>query len=278
MDCRPAGLYGEPCRVIGCDPRLEPPIKWAGGKRWLTPVLQEKYSRHRHRRLVEPFVGGMAVAFALRPQRALLADRNEHLINFWREVQKGLVIEMPMEYDRDLYYRHRARFNELISRGEAHGREAASLFYYLNRTGYNGLCRFNSKGLFNVPFGRYETVTYRRDFREYVPVLRSWQLMVGDFEDLPVEADDFIYADPPYDVEFTRYAKDDFRWEDQERLAKWLAAHPGPVVASNQATPRVLSLYRGLGFSVQTSPAPRRISCTGDRRPAEEMVATRNVD
>ena len=88
---------------------------------------------------------------------------------------------------------------------------------------------------------------------------------------------DFIYADPPYDVEFTHYAKDRFTWADQERTAGWLAAHPGPVVLVNQATERVEKLYRKLGFEVRFLNAPRRISRTGDRTPAREIIATRNL-
>ncbi|HCC32292.1 MAG TPA: adenine methyltransferase, partial [Clostridiales bacterium] len=87
--------------------------------------------------------------------------------------------------------------------------------------------------------------------------------------------DDFVYADPPYDVEFTQYSKDGFTWKDQVRLANWLASHPGPVVASNQATPRIVSLYRSLGFDLRFLDAPRMINCTGDRTSAREILATK---
>ena len=86
-----------------------------------------------------------------------------------------------------------------------------------------------------------------------------------------------MYADPPYDVEFTQYAKDGFSWDDQVRTAKWLADHRGPVVLSNQATPRVIKLYRKLGYKLRMLPAPRRISCTGDRSSAIEVLAIRNL-
>jgi len=87
-----------------------------------------------------------------------------------------------------------------------------------------------------------------------------------------------VYADPPYDVEFTQYAKTAFTWRDQERTAELLAQHPGPVVLVNQATDRIERLYRGLGFDLTFLQAPRRISCTGDRRPAREVLATRNIE
>jgi DNA adenine methylase len=63
--------------------RLDPPLKWAGGKRWLVPYLEKMYRPHRHRRLVEPFAGGLAVALGLMPERALLNDINPHLISFY---------------------------------------------------------------------------------------------------------------------------------------------------------------------------------------------------
>ncbi|KPD31542.1 adenine methyltransferase [Thermus scotoductus] len=252
---------------------LQPPLKWAGGKRWLADTIAELYAPHRHRRLVEPFVGGLAIALTLKPERALLNDINPHLINFYRWLQRGLRIDIVLENDPEVYYRHRERFNALIRGGKWETKEAAELFYYLNRTGYNGLCRFNRRGEFNVPFGRYKRISYVRDFTPYRPLLEKWVFTQGDFEQVPLDPDDFIYADPPYDVEFTKYAKEGFSWNDQVRLAYWLARHPGPVVASNQATSRILELYRDLGFKVWIVKAPRRIACNGDRTPADEMVA-----
>lgn len=256
-------------------PELPPPLKWAGGKRWLAPTLARLYAPHRHRRWVEPFVGGMGVTLALQPERALLNDINPHLINFYRHLQQGLQISIPMHNSRELYEHHRARFNELVRSGNITTREAAELFYYLNRTGYNGLCRFNRRGEFNVPFGKYKRITYRHDFSAYVPLLRSWTFLCGDFEQVPLEPEDFVYADPPYDVEFTQYAPGGFTWQDHIRLVQWLARHPGPVVISNQATPRVVELYREHGFQLYFLRAPRRIACNGDRTPAREVLAVK---
>ena len=204
-------------------PELRPPLKWAGGKRWLVPHLRSLWALHRERRLVEPLCGGLAVALGLRPERALLNDVNPHNINFYTCLQRGLHVDLPMSNDAEVYYAHRARFNQLIESGRSDSTEAAALFYYLNRTGYNGLCRFNSIGRFNVPFGRHATITYARDFGRYVPALAGWRFTTGDFEAVPLEGDDFIYADPPYDVEFTQYSKESFGWERQVRLAEWLA-------------------------------------------------------
>src|SRR4029079_686053 len=170
-----------------------------------------------------------------------------------------------MSTDETLFTRQRARFNELLERGGEATAEAAALFYFLNRTGYNGLCRFNKQGEFNVPFGRYKTIKYRRDFRPYAVRIRDWAFSRAAFAALALASDDFIYADPPYDVEFTAYAQGGFSWDDQTRVAAFFVRHRGPVVLVNQSTKRIEDLYRSLGYVVEHLDAPRRISCTGDR-------------
>ena len=266
----------------GDDPRwptLKPPLKWAGGKRWLVPYLRPLWRTFSRRRLVEPFCGGLAVALGLDPRKALLNDANPHLINFYRHLQSGLVVSIPMKYKSELYYQYRAEFNRLAaSKRGRRSRKAAQLFYYLNRTAFNGLCRFNRSGEFNVPFGRYWDITYKSDFTPYAEPLSRWTFSEGAFDSIEVLPKDFIYADPPYDVQFRQYASDGFDWEAQERLAKWLTKHPGPVVASNQATDRIVRLYRKLEFDIDFLDGPRRISRTGDRTPAREIIATRNIN
>jgi DNA adenine methylase len=256
---------------------LSPPLKWAGGKRWQVPYLAPLWRPHSRRRLVEPFCGGLAVALGLRPDRAVLNDVNEHLINFYSWLKKDLVPSIPMENDEDLFYGHRERFNALIRDGQAQSKESAELFYYMNRTAYNGLCRFNSRGEFNVPFGQYKTITYAKPFQAYRDAFAHWDFSSGDFGDLDLQSDDFVYADPPYDVEFTAYSRGGFSWDDQVRTAETFAKHRGPVVLVNQSTQRVDDLYRKLGYSIHEHDAPRRISCTGDRTPAKEVVAFRNL-
>lgn len=256
---------------------LQPPLKWAGGKRWQVPHIRPLWARQSRRRLVEPFAGGLAVTLGLQPERAMLNDANPHLVNFYRWLKKGLRVSIPVENNEALFYQHRERFNELMHAGKSDSQESAALFYFLNRTGYNGLCRFNSKGEFNVPFGSYKTITYAKSFPAFRDAFADWDFTTGDFADIPLKRDDFVYADPPYDVEFTAYAQGGFSWEDQTRTAETLAKHRGPVVLVNQSTPRIEALYKGLGYDVRYLDAPRRISCNGDRTPAKEILATRNL-
>jgi DNA adenine methylase len=257
-------------------PRLNPPLKWAGGKRWLVPHIGPLWRPHQERRYVEPFCGGLAVALGLQPKRSVLNDLNPHLINFYAHLRHGLSMDIEMRYDEKLFYAHRAHFNQLVRDNGAKTAEAAQLFYYLNRTCFNGLCRFNQSGEFNVPFGQYKTVNYGRDFALYRKLFRGWIFTNKDLARLSIEADDFIYADPPYDVEFTTYSAGGFSWDDQVRTAELLAKHPGPVLLSNQATKRIVSLYRSLKFDLKFLDAPRRISCNGNRQTAREVLAMKN--
>lgn len=258
---------------------LTPLLKWAGGKRWLVPVLSQLWHGHADRRLVEPFSGGLAVTFGLLPRTALLNDINPHLMNFYTQVRAGaLSSDVAFENDSGVYYQNRNDFNALIQKGRFKTKKSAALFYYLNRTGFNGLCRFNRSGLFNVPFGRYTNITYCRSFPEHTESLAAWEFASGDFESLRIKHSDFLYVDPPYDVPFTQYSSNGFAWKDQVRLVDWLRRHKGPIVISNQATPRVCRLYRDAGYQLTYLRAPRLISCNGDRTPAKEVLATRNLE
>lgn len=258
--------------------KIKPLLKWAGGKRWLAPYLKPLWDKHSKSRLVEPLCGGLAVTFGLNPKKALLNDVNPHLINFYQKVKSGLKVDISMEYDKNVYYSNRDRFNNLIKDGEWKTKEGAQLFYYLNHTGYNGLCRFNSSGLFNVPFGRYKKVNYLADFNEYRKKLRNWKFMSGDFSAVKINKGDLVYVDPPYDVDFRQYSVDGFTWEDQERVAKWAARLDNPVVISNQATERVLGLYKALGFELRIVEVPRFINCVGNKRgPVKEVIGMKGV-
>ena len=179
---------------------LRPPLKWAGGKRWLVPRLAELWQHYSSRRYVEPFCGGLAGALGLQPARAVLNDVNPHLINFYTQLQRGLEITIAIRNDEKSYYRYRARFNKLITSGESQSAAAAQLFYYLNRTCFNGLCRFNQSGEFNVPFGKHNSITYARDFSGFRLLFKNWVFACDDLKQIHFEPGDFVYADPPYDV------------------------------------------------------------------------------
>jgi DNA adenine methylase len=262
---------------------MNPPLKWAGGKRWLVPRLSELFAPFRTFRLVEPFTGGASVTLGLEPSAALCADLNAPLINFYQQLKRGLVIP-ALELDEAAFYRNRTRFNEIYRNPKNAGEtvEAAALFYYLNRRCFNGLCRFNSKGGFNLPFFK-EANRPLPALDDYRAALANVEFVCADFSKLALTADDFVYADPPYDKSFTSYTAEGFAWADQVRCAEWLAAHPGPVVASNLATDRIVELYERLGFRLDYVQGPRRIAVPkkidkiADRKPVREMLAMKNL-
>lgn len=256
------------------------PLKWAGGKKWIAPIVEplwQALSKERPRRWVELFSGGMSLAFHFRPQNALLNDKNPHVINFFTWLQKGLRVEAFPKYEEKSFYKARERFNELLTLNLHQSQEAAALFYYLNRTGFNGLCRFNKKGLFNVPYGRHKSLLLIKDFSEHAKITSNWVFINDDFSNSPLKKDDLIYLDPPYDDSFQNYHSNSFDWDEQKRLADWASQLTQPLLISNLATPRILKLYKEYGFSSQLIKAPRRISANGGRAPATEVLAYRNL-
>lgn len=244
---------------ITSDP-VTPPLRWVGGKRWLVPALKVLWNSVQATDLCEPFMGGLAVAFGLRPQRAALSDFNRHVVNFYEHVAAGMSpndIGGWPSLDAATFTSVRARFNELALGGGSATREAALLFYWLNRACYGGVCRFNKDGRFNVPFDPTGNYTIVDSFDDYASALAGWSIRHGDFRDSMPGAGSFLYVDPPYDDGFVGYNGEGFTWGDQLALADMIAAHDGPVVASNSATERIMALYAEKGFTVALLPSQR---------------------
>jgi DNA adenine methylase len=183
-----------------------------------------------------------------------------------------------MENSSEVYYTYREEFNKLITTGREKSQKSAELFFYLNKTCFNGLCRFNSQGKFNVPFGRYSKINYSVDLKKYKEVFSKWDFTVGSFSEIKLADDDFVYADPPYDVVFRNYSKDGFDWEDQEMVVDWLSNHHGPVIASNSATEHIIELYKKNGYKLHFMKERINIKAKGERSPADVVIATKNVD
>lgn len=262
------------------------PIKWAGGKSWIVPTIEPFWNNHilkygEDARLVEPFCGSSAITLALNPKNALLNDANFHLINFYRWIKlEGLTQPLEVRNTEVDYYRMRRVFNDLISNPISQDSQtSAYLFYYLNRTCFRGLCRFNSSGQFNTPYGNYKAVHYWPDFKRYQALFKNWQFKCLDFERLKINESDLLFLDPPYFNTFTDYCKGGFTMQDQERLVTWAAklADAGTtVLASNSATTEMMDLYKGLGFTVTIIKAPRRMDAKSVQTSADEMFAGRN--
>lgn len=230
-----------------------PPLKWAGGKRWL--VCREEFRPPKFDRLIEPFLGSGAVFFYLRPERAVLSDLNQDLINLYQSIctdhvkLSSLLRKHARLHSTDYYYRVRA------SRPRSNLGAAARLLY-LNRTCWNGLYRVNKQGEFNVPIGTKDAVLLSSDnFARVSELLKNAELLSGDFA-APIrraKKGDFIFADPPYTVAhklngFVKYNESIFSWHDQVRLRDELvaAAEKGAkFMLTNASHDSILDLYRG---------------------------------
>lgn len=260
--------------------RIKSPLKWAGGKSCLIPKLEKIWNHQLAHNLnliwVDLFAGGLSLPLALQPKQAIINDINKHLIDFWLLIkQDGVMSNLGFDNDESYYYELRGLFN---------CNPLPERFYYLNRTCFNGLCRYNKKGEFNVPFGKYKKVEYRRDFTEIQSVIKNWQFSSGCFKNVQLLPNHFIFCDSPYDSiddnGFTSYSAEGFDWNDQVSLAQRLASHAdigGAVVATNKATERIIELYTFLGFNIELIEMPRKIAANGDRKPVIEMFATRNL-
>jgi DNA adenine methylase len=250
-----------------------PFLKWAGGKRWL---MQAGLPRpHGFERYVEPFLGGGAIFFGLRPERALLSDINPALIELY-EVMRDMpdALRKCMEahhrqHNHDHYYEVRAQ------RPESRVDRAARTLY-LNRTCWNGLYRVNRRGEFNVPIGTKTAVVMPDDdFGAISTLLKQVDIICCDFE-LTIDqtkAGDFLFVDPPYTVKhnmngFVKYNECIFTWADQVRLrdAVSRAANRGAaVVVTNADHTSIIELYDKVAeyksvprSSVLAGPADRR--------------------
>jgi DNA adenine methylase len=111
--------------------------------------------------------------------------------------------------------------------------------------------------------------------------MSEWEIVNGSYEKVPVRKGDFVFADPPYDLTFNDYTSEGFSWDDQVRLATHLrdlsTESDASVIATNSSTPRIIELYRDLGFTVTIESAPRRVSPSGNRDRVNEMVAYLNL-
>ncbi len=254
----------------------KPFVKWAGGKRQLVDVLK-RFAPREYNTYIEPFVGGGALLFELMPERAIISDINEELINAYlviRDKVEELIDSLKRHRnDKEYFYKVRAlNPKELPPVGRA------SRFIFLNKTCYNGLYRENSKGEFNVPFGRYKNpkIVDEENLRAISEYLRNAHVEIinGDYKHVCRQAKrgDFVYLDPPYypyskTASFTKYSRFDFSAKDQEELAlvfRELDKKGCKVMLSNSNTGFIKELYRE--YRIVEVSANRFINCKPERR------------
>ena len=189
-----------------------PPIKCQGIKTKLVSFIAENINWGGNGRWIEPFLGSGVVLFNICPQQALISDKNIHIIQFYKNIQSGQLDELIVrdyleqhgeilsKKGKDYYYTMREEFNKY----------GGSLrFLFLNRSCFNGLVRFNSKGGFNVPYNHkpnrfsksYITkIVNQVSFARKTMKDRDWEFSATNWEEIykNVSVNDFVYIDPPY--------------------------------------------------------------------------------
>jgi len=236
-----------------------PFLKWAGGKRQLIPQMIKYFPKHFNK-YIEPFIGGGAVFFQLLPERAILIDINEELINCFKVIKNNVkeLIEILKNHKNEKKYYYQIRSLDRTDRTYKNlsDVEKASRTIYLNRCCYNGLYRVNSKGQFNVPFGKYKNPNFcdEKNLIAVNKVLKNVDIFHGSFEKCLdfADKDDFIYFDPPYHPisetsSFTSYTKENFGKESQKMLFnvfEILDERGCRLMLSNSYNPFIIELYK----------------------------------
>ncbi|CAH2573413.1 Modification methylase LlaDCHIA [Planktothrix rubescens] len=268
------------------NPLVKPFLKWAGGKRQLLPEILKYLPKNIGKTTYfEPFLGGGALLFELQPKQAIVNDSNRELINCYRVIKDNVeelieVLKVHKARNSKEYYDNLREMDRLNSYNKLSPIEKAARIIYLNKTCYNGLFRVNSKGYFNVPFGRYKNPNILdeavlRGVNNYFNQNIITFLNI-DFAEAVKEANkgDFIYFDPPYDpvsntASFTGYDINRFNQNEQKRLKKVvdeLTEKECYVMLSNSATDFILDLYKDYQKTTKIVSATRSINSNALKR------------
>lgn len=246
-------------------------LKWAGGKKRVIGEILKVLPVKGKKRLIEPFVGGGSVFLNIDFDEYLLIDMNKDLISLFNIIKNqptNFIADAEQYFygdnnNPDSYYELRKKFNQ-----SQDAYERALLFLYLNRHGYNGLCRYNKSGGYNVPFGRYKHPYFpKAELAFFAQKAQRATFEQGDFEKAFSQSKigDVIYCDPPYSpinrtASFTAYAGNTFTDDDQARLvscAETVKKQGIPTLISNHYVDFTKELYKGASkkelFQVQRS-------------------------
>jgi len=261
-------------------------LKWAGGKSRIAEDIKRLLPSDKTR-LVEPFAGSCSFSLNCDFKQYLIADINKDLIGLYLELKKReeKFIDLCKSFfdhkDADTleHYKTLRDIFNLIKKNNATPDTKAALFVYLNRHCFNGLCRYNSKGEFNVPFGKYENPYFpRKEMLEFIKFSKKSVFVCQKFEDTfeELRADDCVYADPPYvpisdTANFTAYSSDGFSEEDHRKLAKLSKEAPCPVIISNHDVPLTREIYSEAD-DMKTIDVSRHISSDGSKRKSVKEV------
>lgn len=280
-------LYMVSCKENKCVPM----VKWVGGKRQLIDKLLEKVPKDFDT-YYEPFFGGGALFFALQPEKAVINDYNVHLMNMCGQIAHNLddVIKtlnlLENEYNnlnseeekKNFYYERRNEFNKLIVSNDLSVRNAA-LLIFLNKCGFNGLYRMNSKNEFNTPWGHKNKIHLfdSENIKNVSNVLKQANMSALDFENVcnDVKGNDFVFFDSPYYATFDTYQANGFKNEDHVRLAnlfKRLTEKGVKCMLTNSNTDFIKDLYKD--YNIEVVNVKRLVNADASNRVGQEIIVT----
>ena len=275
-------LFEDVARIISEKPK--PFVKWVGGKRQLLAQFRKlnlyppEHFDIKKGRYFEPFVGGGAVFFDLLPEKGFLSDLNRELVvtyNIIKNDVRGLILSLKKhKTDKDYFLNIRAQDPNKLS-----DLDVASRFIYLNRTCFNGMYRVNSKGGFNVPYGKYSNplICDEDNLEKVSKALQGVEIKHQDYKEVLKKAKkgDFIYFDPPYypvskTASFTSYTAESFLDKEQLELRDTfleLNRRGCYVMLSNSDTPFINNIYSDFkGVRINKVEAGRAINSKGSGR------------
>lgn len=269
--------------------KAKPFIKWIGGKRQLMDVIQNNLPKEFNR-YYEPFVGGGALLFELSLEDAVINDYNSELINLYRVIQtnpQDLITDLyKHQNNSEYYYSIRNLDRDIETFAKMSNVERASRFIFLNKTGFNGLYRVNSKNQNNVAFASYPNpkIVDEENILACSELLKTTTILEGDFENIKplIEKGDFVYLDPPYvplteTSNFVSYTDQGFDNEMQIRvknLCDYINDIGAYFMASNSSADFILDLYKD--YNVMLVNANRSLNCKGDKRGSVKEVLITN--
>ena len=270
---------------------MEPFVKWAGGKRQLLSKITAGMPKNFNS-YYEPFVGGGALFMHLRQDNTVIGDMSKELYLAYKEIQKSpddLIKKLDNHESNHVlksseYYYQVRHLDRELGFDTLPDVDVVARFIYLNKACFNGLYRVNSKGYFNVPFGKKEKVkTYDKDnlieLSEYLK--ESVDIRFGDFEETchDISRGDFVFFDPPYDLlnetTFEKYNANSFGKDGQVRLAnfaKELDKKGVYFMVTNHNTPLINELYKD--FNIKVVAVKRMINSDASNRVGEEVIIT----
>ena len=266
---------------------LKPFLRWAGGKQnFINDLIKHIPQINENSAYFEPFLGAGSLFFACNFKNVMLSDINNHLVNTYKCIKLNpYLIHHKLQYlksrlTQDYYYNIRSKFNKNINN---YSYQQAARFIFLVHTSFNGIYRVNTKGLYNVPFGKIKpSLPSLEQLYKISNKLKNAKIINGSYQLISnlVKAEDFIYLDPPYPAinnssSFQHYTIGRFSNEEQTKLATFaneLSNKGCNVMITNANTKLIRDLY--VGWTIKKMKQTRFITCKKIRHRVTELIIT----